>query len=91
MTDKISLYDSETLDKKVQMIMRQTNYTEDIIKLKLIEHDYNEITVIKEYLGINLDKKENKTLRSVNQEIYAQIRTHLNMPNNSSKYLEYKQ
>ena len=42
----------------VQMIMRQTDYTEDIAREKLIENKYDTILVIKKYMGLNDTKPE---------------------------------
>ena len=70
------------LDKEnelIQMIMRQTDYTEDIAREKLIEYNYNSLLVIKKYMG--LDDKPKETIKSVNQEIYKQLRYKLHNPN----------
>ena len=74
-TDGISFLDKDELGKHINIIMSQTNYTEEeaIQKLKLFNYDY--MKVIKNYMGIN-DKKDT-TIKSVNQEIYKQIRTTL--------------
>ena len=58
----------------IKQIMTQTTYseTEAIEKLKLHNNDY--IKVIKEYMGIP-DKKNDTKVKSVNQEIFRQIRT----------------
>jgi hypothetical protein len=73
----------------VEKIQRHTNYTEEQAKTKLIEHNYDEICVIKEYLGIDVKNKKEKKINSANQEIYTQIRNHLNQPNNAAKYMEF--
>ena len=70
------------LDKEnelIQMIMRQTDYTEDVSREKLIENNYNSLLVIKKYMG--LDNKPKETIKSVNQEIYKQLRYKLHNPN----------
>jgi hypothetical protein len=56
--------------------MSQTNYTEEqaIEKLKLFNCDY--MRVLKDYMGIP-EKKDKQKIKSVNQEIYRQIRTTL--------------
>ena len=64
----------------VQMIMRQTDYTEDIAREKLIENKYDTILVIKKYMGLNDTKPE--VIKSVNQEIYKQLRHKLHNPIN---------
>lgn len=58
----------------IKQIMTQTTYseTEAFEKLKLHNNDY--IKVIKEYMGIP-DKKNETKIKSVNQEIFRQIRT----------------
>ena len=66
----------ERIEELVQMIMRQTEYTAMEANEKLEEFDYDHIKVIKKYLGIP-EKKEPK-IKSVNQEIYRQLRTKLN-------------
>jgi hypothetical protein len=58
------------------MIMRQTNYTEDETIEKLKEHNNNYMQVIKEYMCADTENKieEKPKDKSVNQEIYSQIR-----------------
>lgn len=75
MSEKISFSNNEDLNKYLQIVLSQTNYTEEeaINKLKLFDCDY--MKVIREYMGIP-DKKTQK-VKSVNQEIFKQIRTTL--------------
>ena len=49
MTDNISFMETEELDNKIQIIMRQTNYTYKESKQKLQDYQYNEIKVIKSF------------------------------------------
>jgi hypothetical protein len=82
--------DVDLVESKIQIISRQTDYNIEIIKEKLILHNNNEIQVIKEYLaGEHYIGAKNILKSSINQEIYNQIRTHLNKPNKSDKYLSY--
>jgi hypothetical protein len=76
MTDGISFFSNDDLNKHVKLVMSQTNYTEEqaIEKLKLFNCDY--MRVLKDYMGIPEKKNDNK-IKSVNQEIYRQIRTTL--------------
>lgn len=76
MGDKISFVDNSEIANKIQLIMRQTDYNEEFALHKLQEFNYDHILVIKDFLGIPLSK-ENK-IKSVNQEIYRQIRYKLN-------------
>jgi len=75
MSDGISFFNNDELNKYVKLVMSQTNYTEEqaIEKLKLFNCDY--MRVLKDYMGIP-EKKEEK-VKSANQEIYKQIRTRL--------------
>ena len=63
-------------DEMVQMILRQTNYTENEARTKLKEFNNDAILVIKSYFGI-AEKKAPEKVRSVNQEIYKQFRLKL--------------
>jgi hypothetical protein len=76
MTDNISLVETSLIDEKIQMVMRQTDYTEESAREKLLEHGFDEIATIKSYLGINV-KKEPGKVKSINQEIYKQLRNKL--------------
>ena len=75
MTDNISFVETGKIDENVQIIMRQTDYTEEVAKEKLKEFNYDHIAVIKSYLGVP-DKKA-QPVKSVNQEIYRQLRHRL--------------
>ena len=71
MTD-ISLVETDLIDEKVQKVMRQTDYSEEVAREKLYEHNFNEIATIKAYLGIT--EKKVHVVKSVNQEIFRQLR-----------------
>jgi hypothetical protein len=75
MGDNISFVETGKIDENVQIIMRQTDYTEEVAKEKLKEFNYDHIAVIKSYLGVT-DKKA-APVKSVNQEIYKQLRHRL--------------
>lgn len=66
------------LNEEIQLIMRQTNYTEEESLNKLIEFNYDVVKTIKSYF--NISEKKEKVL-SVNQEIYKQLRVKLNTQN----------
>jgi len=84
MTTNISLVETELIDEKIQMVMRQTSYNEEIAREKLIEHDFDEIATIKSYLGI--PKKKETPVKSINQEIYKQLR--IKLDSNMQDYKE---
>ena len=58
--------------ERIQMIMRQTDYTEEQVIQKLIAFNDDHIKVIKDFMGIA--EKNAPQIKSVNQEIYKQIR-----------------
>jgi hypothetical protein len=76
MADKISFFSNDDINEHLKKVMSYTNYTEEEAreKLQLFNCDY--MKVIRDYMGI-LDKKEEKNVKSVNQEIFRQIRTKL--------------
>lgn len=63
------------MDQKIEIVLRQTTYSREVAMEKLSLFDMDEIKVIKDFLGIK-DKKEQ--VKSVNQEIYKQLRNRLN-------------
>lgn len=66
------------MENKVEIIARQTNYSEIEIREKLEQYGGDEVKVIKSYLGVPLTVDTSKCVRqSVNQEIYRQIRFNL--------------
>lgn len=68
-------YDTIMADRKkelVQIILRQTEYTETEAEDKLIEYDYKVMLVLNEYHGIIQKEKEYPT--TTNQQIYGEIR-----------------
>jgi hypothetical protein len=73
--DNISLVETDQIDTKVQLILRQTNYTDDIAREKLGQFNFDEMVVIRDYFGIT--EKKSLPIKSVNQAIYKQLRGHL--------------
>jgi glutaredoxin 2 len=76
MSDNISLVETDQIDEKIQKIMRQTDYSENVAREKLKEYNFDEFATIKAYLGIT--EKKALPVKSVNQEIYKQLRSRLN-------------
>ena len=72
MEDNISFIENVQIEYKIKIILGQTDYTEDVIREKLKHHNYDHLAVIRSYFGIT----EKKALppKSVNQEIYKQLR-----------------
>jgi hypothetical protein len=74
--DNINLIETEKIEEKIQILLRQTDYSPEVAREKLAEYGYNEEKVIRAYFGITENPKK-KQLKSVNQEIYKQLRGHL--------------
>ena len=78
------LIESDKITEKVQIVLRQTDYTEEVALEKLKEKNYDEIATIRAYFGIA--EKKAPPVKSVNQEIYKQLRTKLD-----SSMFDYRQ
>jgi len=76
MLEEISLFDTDQINAKIQIILRQTNYTQDQAKEKLQKFDFNEEEVIRDYFGIVKKPIPSKS-KSVNQTIYKELRSYL--------------
>jgi hypothetical protein len=63
-------------EKYVKDIMTQTNYSEEVAREKLALFNNDFMKVLKDYMGIQ-DNQKPKQIKSVNQEIYKQIRHNL--------------
>ena len=75
MADKVSFVSNDDIEKKIKIILGQTDYNEEVAKEMLEKNNYNEILVIKGYFGIA--EKKAPPIASLNQEIYKQIRYRL--------------
>ena len=69
------------MENQIEIIMRQTNYDENLTKEKLKIHNNDTIKVIEEYIGARKPPVQEKIL-SVNQEKYKQFR---NLMDNASE------
>uniref|UniRef100_A0A6C0IVQ7 Uncharacterized protein n=1 Tax=viral metagenome TaxID=1070528 RepID=A0A6C0IVQ7_9ZZZZ len=77
MSEKISFFSKDDVENHVSLVVSQTNYTHDeaIEKLKLFNCD--PMKVIRDYMGIPDPSQKQIKVKSVNQEIFKQIRTTL--------------
>ena len=74
--DKTLVEWEEEMSNKINIIIRQTNYTPELAKNKLLLLNLDHIKVIKEYHGIA--EKKAPSIKSVQQQIYKEIRYHMN-------------
>lgn len=72
-SDKISFHAIDEIDEKVHMLMRQTDYDATTAREKLKKHNFDIVSCIKDYMGIDAKPKEKPI--SLNQRIYKEIRT----------------
>ena len=85
MSNEINIVSNNNLEQDITKIMTQTNYTKEEATNKLILFNYDYIKVIKDYMNIPEKNKETK-VKSVNQEIFRQIR--LKLDNSMKDYRE---
>jgi hypothetical protein len=76
MNNNVVFVSNDDIEKSVKNIMAQTTYTEEVAREKLRIFNYDFMRVLKDYMGIP-EKKEITKIKSVNQEIYKQIRYNL--------------
>jgi hypothetical protein len=86
--DNISIVCKTDMSEKIEMILRQTDYDAATAEEKLLEFNDDPIKVIKSYLGILEKPSEKNQIKSVNQEIYRQLRQKLNISEFNKKQQE---
>lgn len=78
MEDKLSIVETSKIDDKINIILRQTDYGKDLALTKLELFNFDEVAVIKDYLGISIKENEPKVDKNnLNNEIYKQLRKRL--------------
>jgi hypothetical protein len=75
--DGLRFYSSEELAEKIAVVMRQTSYTEEDARDKLICANLDYVKVIREFHGIK-EVKDNLPIKSIQQVIYKEIRHKMN-------------
>ena len=71
------------MEKKLEIIKKQTDYDDATAQQKLLEYDMDEIQVIKAYLGIQ--EKGKVSHKSLQQEMYKQIRLQMDVRSYNEK------
>ena len=72
---KIAFVSNEDLEERILLVMRQTDYTQEVAREKLTACNYDAIKCIRAYMGIAEKKAQVKT--SLNQQIYRELRAQL--------------
>ena len=85
-------------DMLIDIIIRQTDYSKEVAAEKLVEHKYNILSIVREYMSSSNKKETNNEetqVKSTSQLIYGEIR---NMMGNASanyrrkkEFEEYRQ
>jgi len=70
----MSFVSDDEINALVVKVLAQTNYTEEVAKTKLQQFNYDLMRVLKDYMGIPEKKNNGAQIKSINQEIYKQIR-----------------
>lgn len=65
----------QQLEYLKDIVMRQTDYSEEQTLLKLKEHNNDIMAIVREFMGIPIRNKVKETKQTVNQQIYSEIRT----------------
>jgi hypothetical protein len=73
--DGITFVCEEDMSEKIGIVARQTNYSPEIAREKLLLANMDHIKVIKEYCGIT--EKKAPPVKSLQQQIYKEIRYRL--------------
>lgn len=63
--------------EKIEMIKRMTDYDDDVVYEKLIEFDGDYEKIIKEFMGGPKTTPVEAPKKTLNQEIFKQIRQHM--------------
>jgi len=75
----VHVIEESELELKIQIVQRQTNYTKEETREKLVLNDFDEMKCIRDYLGIPSKKTTTTKTKpaSLNQQIYKEIRNKL--------------
>jgi len=66
--------EQEDIQNLKEIVMRQTDYSQEQALEKLKQHNNDIMSIVREYMGVSAITKKNE-LKSVNQQIYKEIRT----------------
>lgn len=72
-SDQIVMVDNDVIDERIEIVKRQTSYSHDEAKAALQKNNYDVMSCIREYLEVP-NKKQESTKKSLNQQIYTELR-----------------
>ena len=76
-TNELVCIDNDVIQERLEILKRQTSYSDDEAIDALKKHNYDTMSCIREYLEIPTKKKEEPKKMSVNQQIYRELRHQL--------------
>jgi hypothetical protein len=76
MSDGISFFNNDDIEKHIKFVTSQTNYTQDEAIMHLKQNNGDYIKVIRTFMGLP-EKPKLMKIKSVNQEIFKQMRLKL--------------
>ena len=62
MENSISFIETDKIEEQIQIILRQTDYSEEDAREKLKQHNYDHLKVIKSFLGVTEKKAHPRTM-----------------------------
>lgn len=86
--NKLDIF-NEYIEKEINYILNQTDYTRDIALDKLKEFKMDKEKIIMEYMGIDINIKNNNRKLTTNEELFNQFRIFLD--NASENYYKEKE
>lgn len=75
-SDQMVMVDNDVIHERVEIVKRQTSYSHDEAKAALQKNNYDVMSCIREYLEVP-DKKPEPVKKSLNQQIYSELREKL--------------
>ena len=80
-SDQIVMIDNDVIDERIEIVKRQTSYSHDEAKAALQKNNYDVMSRIREYLEVP-NKKQEPVKKSLNQQIYSELRQKLGKVSN---------
>ena len=75
-TNDLVCIDNDDIQERIEILKRQTSYSDEEASNALKKHNYDTMSCIREYLEVPTKKEEPKKM-SVNQQIYRELRNQL--------------
>tara|TARA_Y200000002_G_scaffold349835_1_gene326779 strand:- start:32718 stop:32984 length:267 start_codon:yes stop_codon:yes gene_type:complete len=75
-SDQIVCIETDLIQERIEILKRQTSYSHEQAEEALKNNNYDTMACIREYLEVP-QKKEDPTKKSINQQIYKELRNQL--------------